>query len=100
MKMEQTQCYEMLAFKLQTPGNNPEDSIQHSKQDESFKSRKERMSQILTGMSEVVKDRPLSVFTTKNPQIGSYLKLCKNLKIDVCNKMTILSLYKLKDWRQ
>jgi hypothetical protein len=30
MKMEQTQCSEMLAFKLQTPGNHPEESIQQS----------------------------------------------------------------------
>jgi hypothetical protein len=28
MKMEQTQCFEMLAFKLQTPVNHPEESIQ------------------------------------------------------------------------
>jgi hypothetical protein len=34
MKMEQTECSETLAFKLQTPGNNPEESIQHSKQAE------------------------------------------------------------------
>jgi hypothetical protein len=27
MKMEQTECSETLAFKLQTPGNNPEESI-------------------------------------------------------------------------
>jgi hypothetical protein len=26
MKMEQTECSETLAFKLQTPGNNPEES--------------------------------------------------------------------------
>jgi hypothetical protein len=30
MKMEQTQCFETSAFKLQTAGNNPEKSIQHS----------------------------------------------------------------------
>jgi hypothetical protein len=40
MKMELTDCSEMLAFKLQTPGNNPEKSIRHSKQGESLKSRK------------------------------------------------------------
>jgi hypothetical protein len=40
MKMEQTVCSETLAFKLQTPGNNPEESIRHSKQGESLKSRK------------------------------------------------------------
>jgi hypothetical protein len=28
MKMEQTECSETLAFKIQMPGNNPEESIQ------------------------------------------------------------------------
>jgi hypothetical protein len=37
--MEQTEFPETLAFKLQTPGNNPEESIRHSKNDESLKSR-------------------------------------------------------------
>jgi hypothetical protein len=39
MKMEQTECSETLAFKLQTPGNYPEESIGHSKYSESLKSR-------------------------------------------------------------
>jgi hypothetical protein len=39
MKMEQTVCSETLAFKLQTPGNNPEEGIRHSKHGESLKSR-------------------------------------------------------------
>jgi hypothetical protein len=30
MKMEQTQCSEKLAFKIQTPGNHPEESIRYS----------------------------------------------------------------------
>jgi hypothetical protein len=30
MKMEQTECSEVLAYKIQTPGNHPEESIQHS----------------------------------------------------------------------
>jgi hypothetical protein len=29
MKMEQTECSETLAFKLQMPGNNPEESKRH-----------------------------------------------------------------------
>jgi hypothetical protein len=29
MKIEQTECSETLAFKLQTPGNHPEESIRH-----------------------------------------------------------------------
>jgi hypothetical protein len=39
MKMEQTECSETLAYKIQTPGNYPEETIQHSEQDESLKSR-------------------------------------------------------------
>jgi hypothetical protein len=39
MKMEQTECSETLAFKLQTPRNKPEERIRHSKHGKSFKSR-------------------------------------------------------------
>jgi hypothetical protein len=39
MKMEQTECSETSAYKIQTPGNYPEESIQHSEHDESLKSR-------------------------------------------------------------
>ena len=40
MKMEQTECSETSAFKFQTPGNNPEESIQHLEHGESLKSSK------------------------------------------------------------
>jgi len=33
------QCYETSAYKIQTPGNYPEDSIRHAEQGESLKSR-------------------------------------------------------------
>jgi len=39
MKMEQTVCSEMLAYKIQTPGNYPEESTQYLEQGESLKSR-------------------------------------------------------------
>ena len=39
VKMEQTGCSETSAYKIQTPGNYPEESIQHSEQGESSKSR-------------------------------------------------------------
>jgi len=39
MKMEKTKCSETSAHKIQTPGNYPEESIQHSKHGESLKSR-------------------------------------------------------------
>ena len=39
MKMEQTKCSETSAYKIQAPGNYPEESIQHSEHGESLKSR-------------------------------------------------------------
>jgi len=39
MKMEQIGCSETSAYKIQTPGNYPEESIQHSERGESLKSR-------------------------------------------------------------
>jgi len=39
MKMEQTECSETSAYKIQTPGNYPEESIQHSEHSGSLKSR-------------------------------------------------------------
>jgi hypothetical protein len=38
--MEQTECSEISTYKIQRPGNYPEESIQHSEQGESLKSRK------------------------------------------------------------
>jgi hypothetical protein len=38
MKMEQTECSETSAYKVQMPGNYPEESIQHSEQGENLKS--------------------------------------------------------------
>jgi hypothetical protein len=40
MKAKQTECSETLAFKLQTLGNNPEESIRNSKHGERLKSRR------------------------------------------------------------
>jgi hypothetical protein len=40
MKMEQTEYSETLAYKIRTPVNHPEESIQHSEHGESLKSIK------------------------------------------------------------
>ena len=39
MKMEQTECSETSAYKIHTPGNYPEENIQHTEHGESLKSR-------------------------------------------------------------
>jgi len=38
MKMEQMECFETSAYKIETPGNSPEESIQHLEHGESLKS--------------------------------------------------------------
>jgi len=43
MKMEQKERSEMSAYKIQTPGNHPKESIQHSGHGESLKSRKQNL---------------------------------------------------------
>jgi hypothetical protein len=47
MKMEQTECSEMSAYKTQTLGNYPEESVQHSEHGESLKSRTYTMMMII-----------------------------------------------------
>jgi hypothetical protein len=44
MKVEQTDCSETSAYKIQTPGNHPEERIQHSEHGENLKSRRIEMS--------------------------------------------------------
>jgi hypothetical protein len=39
MKMEQIECPETSVYKLQTPGNHPEENIQHTEHGESLKSK-------------------------------------------------------------
>ena len=39
MKMEQAEGSETSAYKIQTPGNYPEENTQHTEHGESFKSR-------------------------------------------------------------
>jgi hypothetical protein len=38
MKREQVECSETSAYKIQTPGNHPEENIQHTEHGESLKS--------------------------------------------------------------
>jgi len=38
MKMEQVDCSETSAYKVQTPGNYPEENIQHTEHSKSLKS--------------------------------------------------------------
>jgi hypothetical protein len=45
MMMEQTECSEMLAYKIQMLGNYPEEGIQHSEHGKSLKSKTKTLLQ-------------------------------------------------------
>jgi len=48
MKMEQTECSETSAYKIQTPGNYPEENMQHTEHGESLKSRRMHTLRVLS----------------------------------------------------
>jgi hypothetical protein len=48
--MKETECSETSAYKIQTPGNYPEENIQHTEQGESLKSRRKRDISFLQGV--------------------------------------------------
>jgi len=49
--MEETECSETSAYKIQTPENYPEESIQHSEHGESLKSRTLQLDKLKTNNS-------------------------------------------------
>ena len=59
MKMEQTQCSETSAYKIQTPGNYPEESIQHTEYGESLKSRTFFIVYLRVRRLEIAPSRPV-----------------------------------------
>jgi len=62
MKTEHTECSETSVYKIQTPGNYPEENIQHRVHGESLKSRikithfRPSTLAICLGMSSVIHD--------------------------------------------
>jgi hypothetical protein len=59
MKMEQIECSETSAYKIQTPGNHPEENIQHTEHGESLKSKRHcacecYSDKLKTGMNNII----------------------------------------------
>jgi hypothetical protein len=48
MKMEQIECSETSAYKIQMPGNYPVENIQHTEHGESLKSRISNLNQFIS----------------------------------------------------
>ena len=75
MKMEQTECSETSAYTIQTPGNYPEESIQHSEHGESLKSRMPFLSESL--MLETLISNPSLVHCSQSVHDFEHLwRLC------------------------
>jgi hypothetical protein len=58
IKMEWTDCSETLAYKIQMPGNYPEESIKYSEHGESLKSRSVFLQ--FNFISSLVRDKTMS----------------------------------------
>jgi len=52
-----TECSETSPYKIQTPGNYPEESIQHSEQGESLKSRMQFLSHLASFMQMCLENK-------------------------------------------
>jgi hypothetical protein len=79
MKMEQTQCFKTLAFKLQTLVNHPEESIQHLEHGESLKSRS---TVILETLQQLHKNNQVtSAMNKKHPLSTDDLQQVQALKV-------------------
>jgi hypothetical protein len=66
MKMERMQCFETSAYKIQTPGNYPEDNILYPQHGESLKTvesyEPEESSRFLFNVSILQSETPLFDF--------------------------------------
>jgi hypothetical protein len=73
MKMEHTECSETLAYKIQMPGNYPEETIHHSEHSKILKSRSMWQVANLAIAYQMVSTRSGWVINkyliTKNPKI-------------------------------
>ena len=78
MKMEQTECSETSACKIQTPGNHPKERIQLSEDGESLKSRMLHLSVILC-ISYGVKRMPLVETTPHRLSMSVLPSVCHNV---------------------
>jgi hypothetical protein len=73
MKMEETECFETSAYKIQTPGNYPEENIEHLQHGESLKSRIHRQHK-----NNLEKCGPCPIFAGRAPSLQN-VKIWKNI---------------------
>jgi hypothetical protein len=89
MKMEQTECSETSAFKIQTPGNYAKESIQHIEHGESLKSR------IVVYCLESDKETCLCWPPLEFRQVANLQKLLDTMKIELCTNACVNGQFRL-----
>jgi len=87
MKMEQIECSETSAYKIQTSGNYPEKSIQYSEHGESLKSR---ILFLTLSLSFLLILLDLRVFLMAERRAKGIHKINRNVE---CNILTITTVY-------
>jgi hypothetical protein len=75
--MEQTECSETSAYKIQTPGNYPEENIQHTEHGESLKSKKHKVFRMYSRV--LFSSKQASVILNRE-LIGCWLSLMLNVE--------------------
>ena len=91
--MEQTECSETSAYKIQMPGNHPKERIRHSKHGESLKSRAFQvivnnvkiLSFISTVLTRIQTFRSISYMTVFLHFSRIWLKITLRLNIFIIN---------------
>jgi len=83
MKMEQIVCSETSAYKIQTPGNYPQESIHHSEHGESLKSRTLRICYFFCAAKKVerrasmLRNTPIACLVCNQDAVSfTYLLTC------------------------
>jgi len=94
MKMEQTECSETSAYKIQTPGNYPEENIQHTEHGESMKSRKPKFLFVKGNVKEVYSSNLQTLRKKQSTKFSKRLGLWKS-GLSASNLSMILTFYKI-----
>ena len=98
LKIEQRECSENLAYKIQTPGNYPEESIQHSEHGESLKSGMQvKFAHILVVLTVPIFHFSLcDIFTTRtSTPVNSWIHLFLIFFIKSISGKSLLTLREL-----
>ena len=92
MKIEQTECSETSAYKIQTQGNYPEESIKHSEHGESLKSGRSVLFSVIQGIPSLLVPPSTEILSDRKP---TYAWKIRAQDSDIKNALYIISYYEV-----